>query len=155
MNNYLKMPFALFFGLFFIQSAYAFEKSITIPAEKQEGVVVELRKGRYLAELEGGAIALVYPVSPNYRWLVGVAVGVNVNGGQDEPNIGTLYFEPEPPVFSQAEAEEQSLKAVKDKITGAYLKFNLENDQALRFWVSDYDYTDNSGMVKIKIQKIN
>jgi len=154
-NNYLKMIFVLFFGLFLIEKTFAFEKSITIPAEKEEGVVVELGKGQYLAEIEGGAIALVYPVSPNYRWLIGIAIGTNAQGGQDEPNMGTLYFEPDPPVFTQAEAEQQALKAVKEKVTGTCLKFSLEKDEAVRFWVSDFDYTDNSGMVKLKIQKIN
>lgn len=154
-NNYLKTTSVLFFSLFFIQNAFAFEKSITIPAEKQEGIVVELGKGQYLAEIEGGAIAFVYPISPNYRWLIGVAVGTNVSGGQDEPNIGTLYFEPDPPVFTQAEAQQQALKAVKEKVTGTYLKFGLEKDEAVRFWVSDFDYTDNSGLVKLRIQKIN
>lgn len=154
-NNYLKMVFVLFFGLFLIKNTFAFEGSITIPAEKEEGIIVELKKGRYLAEIEGGAIALVYPVRPNYCWLIGVAVGTNAEGGQDEPNIGTLYFEPDPPVFTQAEAQRKALKAVEEGITSTFLKFTLEKDESVRFWVSDFDYTDNSGMVKLKIRKIN
>lgn len=150
-----------FIAVFVLYSAFcsgtllAFEEIITVPAEDPEGVTVDLEKGRYLVEIAGGAIALFYPINPNYRWLIGVAVGKNVNGYQDEPNLGTLYFEPEPAVYSQVEAEQQALEAAKENLGWTYLRFDLEEDKTIRFWVSDFDYTDNSGMVKLKIRSIS
>ncbi|MDD3906376.1 MAG: hypothetical protein PHS46_07640 [Candidatus Omnitrophica bacterium] len=137
--------------LLFSASLYAFEQTITIPAESSQGTVLDLKKGDYIVKVEGGAITLCYPINPNYKWLIGVAVGTDVNGGQDYPNIGTLYFEPNPPAHSQTDAEEQAIKAVKENIAGTFLKFTLTENKRVRFWVSDYDYSDNSGMIKVKI----
>jgi len=141
--------------LFSYNTLFAFEETITIPAENPEGITVDLEKGQYIAEIEGGAIALFYPINPNYCWLIGVAVGTDVKGGQDQPNIGTLYFEPYPPVYNQAEAERQAKEAVKQNTTGTYLRFTLDEDKTVRFWVSDFDYTDNSGMIKLKVSSIS
>ena len=133
--------------------SFALEKSIIIPAEDPQGVVVDLEPGEYTAKIAGGAIAICYPINPNYRWLIGVAVGADVEGGQDEPNLGTLYFEPDPAVYTQTEAQEQVLAAVQQRLPGTYLKFSLKENRKVRFWVSDFDYTDNSGMIKLKIQR--
>lgn len=148
-----KKPIFIFFLYSILCSGivFAFEEIITVPAENPEGVTVGLEKGKYLVEIAGGAIALFYPINPNYCWLVGVAVATDVKGGQDQPNIGTLYFEPSPRVYSQSEAERQALEAAEDKFNGTYLRFTLEEDKRVRFWVSDFDYTDNSGMVKLRI----
>ena len=81
-----------------------------------------------------------------------MSVGTDAEGGQDQPNIGIVYFEPNPAVYTQAEAEAQALTAVKEDIAGSRLKFSLESNKKVRFWVSDFDYTDNSGMVKLKIR---
>ena len=130
---------------------HAFEQVITVPAEKREGIELDLPKGAYVVKIEGGAITLCYPINPNYRWLIGVAVGTDSEGGQDSPNIGTLYFEPNPPVRDQAEAEAQAIKAAKEDVLGTSLKFSLQEDTKVRFWVSDYDYSDNNGMIKLRV----
>lgn len=151
-----KVIFIMFIYLAFHPKVlFAFEKIVIIPAEKPEGVTINLEKGEYIAKIEGGAIALFYPINPNYQWLVGVAVGTDVQGGQDEPNLGTLYFEPYPRVYSQAEAERKALEATEESQEGTYLRFFLEKNKEVRFWVSDFDYTDNSGMVKLKIRSIS
>jgi len=139
----------------FIATASAFEEVITIPAENPQGVTLDLKEGKYIAKIEGGAMALFFPINPNYRWLVGVAAGTDVAGGQDYPNIGTIYFDPDPPVYSQAEAERQAISAVQDNLSSTYLYFTLKENKKVRFWVSDFDYTDNSGMVKIRIQSVS
>jgi len=150
-----KFIFVLFLYSAFCSGALlAFEEIITVPAESPQGITLDLEKGEYIVEIAGGAIALFYPINPNYCWLIGLAVGTDVGGAQDEPNIGTLYFEPDPPVYSQAEAERQALEATKENVSGTYLRFALEGDKKVRFWVSDFDYTDNSGMVKLKIRSI-
>ncbi len=141
--------------LFSYNTLFAFEETITIPAEDPEGVTVDLEKGQYIVEIEGGAIVLFYPINPNYCWLIGVAAGTDVKGGQDEPNIGTIYFEPDPPVYTQAEAEQQVKEALKQNVTGTYLRFTLKEDKTVRFWISDFDYTDNTGMIKLRIQSIS
>jgi len=87
--------------------------------------------------------------------LIGIAVGIDVEGGQDQPNIGTIYFEPNPPVHAQAEAEQQALAAVKENLAGISLRFILNDNKKVRFWVSDFDYTDNSGMVKLRIMRFS
>lgn len=133
---------------------YAFEQTITVPAEKPQGVEVDLPKGEYIVRIEGGAITLCYPINPNYKWLVGVVVGTDVEGHQDAPNIGTLYFEPNPTVRNQAEAEQQAIQAVKENMPGTSLKFTLTENKKVRFWVSDYDYSDNNGMIKLKISSV-
>ena len=130
---------------------FAFDRTITIPAESSKGIELDMPKGQYIAKIEGGAITLSYPINTNYRWLVAVAVGTDIEGGQDYPNIGTVYFDPDPPVRSQAEAEEQAVKAAKEDVTGTSLKFSLQEDKKVRFWVSDYDYSDNNGMVKLRV----
>jgi len=141
--------------ILFVGTLFAFEEIITIPAENPQGVTVELEKGKYVVEIYGGAITLFYPINPNYRWLIGVAVGTDVEGGQDKPNIGTLYFEGEVPVYNQAEVERQALEAVKENLSGTRLTFAIDEDKEVRFWVSDFDYTDNSGMIKLKIRSIS
>lgn len=139
--------------LFFYSLSYAFDKTITIPAEKSEGVVLELPAGEYTAEISGGAICLFFPIHPNYQWIWGLAIGTDVSGGQDCPNIGTLYFEPKEKVFTQTEAEESALKAKADRQTGASLSFSLKENKEVRFWVSDFDYSDNSGSEKVRVYK--
>lgn len=140
--------------LFLTGTAFAFEEIITVPAESSQGVTLELEKGEYIVTIEGGAIALFYPINPNYRWLIGVAIGTDVRGGQDEPNIGTIYFEPDLPAHTQTEAERQAVEAVKRNLPGTTLKFAINEDKKVRFWVSDFDYSDNSGMVKLKIRAV-
>lgn len=134
------------------EPVFAFEKTIVIPAESPQGVEVELKKGGYTVIIEGGAIALFYPINPNYRWMIGIAVGIDVEGYQDKPNIGTLYFEPNPAAHSQTEAEQQAVKAAAGRLAGTLLEFVLAEDKKVRFWVSDFDYSDNSGMIKLRIQ---
>lgn len=140
--------------LFVAGTIFAFEESITVPAENQQGVTLDLEKGEYIVTVEGGSISLFYPINPNYRWLTSVAVGSNVEGGQDEPDIGIIYFEPNPRVYSQAEAEQQALAAVREHLEGTSLKFTLNDNKKVRFWVSDFDHTDNSGMVKLRIRSL-
>ena len=150
-----KTTLFLLFIFFFAGNLFAFEETITVPAENPDGVVIDLEKGEYTVTITGGAIALFYPINPNYRWLIGVAVGTDVEGGQDQPNIGMVYFKPNPAVYTQTEAEAQALTAAKESMAGTCLKFSLENNRKVRFWVSDFDYTDNSGMVKLKIRSVS
>lgn len=145
---------AVFFLVYVCSAVDAFEKIITIAAEDPHGIELDLEKGEYIAAIEGGAVSLFYPINPNYCWLIGVAVGVDAEGGQDEPDIGTLYFEPDPAVESQFEAEQKALEAVQKRLSGTYLRFSLNEPKKVRFWVSDFDYSDNSGMVKVRIAKI-
>ena len=159
LNNIAKKSVFMIFGLclysiLLASALYALEQTITVPAEKPQGIEVDLPKGEYVVKIEGGAIALCYPINPNYKWLIGVAVGTDVEGHQDVPNMGTLYFEPNPPVRNQAEAESQALQAVKENTPGTSLKFTLTENKKVRFWASDYDYSDNSGMVKLKVSSI-
>ncbi len=157
-NRTKKSVFTIFslllYSILLSSSLYAFEQIITVPAESPQGMEVDLPKGDYIVKIEGGAITLCYPINPNYKWLIGVAVGTDVGGHQDVPNIGTLYFEPNPPVRNQAEAESQAMQAVKENVPGTSLKFTLTENKKVKFWVSDYDYSDNSGMVKLKISSI-
>jgi len=140
-------------SLFAAEPVFAFGREITVPAEDPKGVVLDLEKGKYVVTIEGGAVALFYPINPNYRWLISVSIGTDADGGQDEPNIGIVYFEPNPPAHTQAAAEEQASKAVKENLSGTSLSFTLNESRKVRFWVSDYDYTDNNGMVKLKIDQ--
>jgi hypothetical protein len=140
--------------LFAAEPVFAFSQIITVPAENPKGIVLDLEKGKYVVTIEGGAIALSYPINPNYCWLVSVSIGTDADGGQDQPNIGIVYFEPNPPVHTQAEAEEQALKATKENLSETSLSFTLNESKKVRFWISDYDYSDNSGMVKLKISSI-
>lgn len=135
----------------FHSSAYAFEKIVTVPAENPSGVVLELDEGEYSCEYAGGAIALHYPINPNYCWLIGVAVGKEAEGGQDYPDMGTIYFDPDPLATSQYAAEAQAIQATKEGAIGTLFDFSLSKKTKVRFWVSDYDYSDNSGMIKLKI----
>ncbi|MBI3601503.1 MAG: hypothetical protein HY209_01205 [Candidatus Omnitrophica bacterium] len=144
-----------FFLPFLNSPLFASEEIITVAAENPQGTTLDLKKGEYVVKITGGAITLFYPINPNYHWLVAVAVGTDVKGNQDDPNLGTIYFEPKPPVFSQAQAEEQALKATKDNLPGTFLKFKLKENKKVRFWVSDFDYSDNSGMVKLKINSVS
>ncbi|MCX5713244.1 MAG: hypothetical protein NT033_00180 [Candidatus Omnitrophica bacterium] len=145
---------ALFLTTVLSGTTFAYEEVVTVPSENPAGVTLDLEKGEYIVTIEGGAISLFYPINPNYRWLIGVAIGTDAEGGQDEPNIGTVYFDPTSPVLTQAEAERQALAAVKEKLKGTYLRFTLNGNKNVRFWVSDFDYTDNSGMVKLKVRSI-
>lgn len=138
----------------FCVSAYAFEKTVTVPAEKPDGVVLELEKGDYTCVYNGGAITLSYPINPNYCWRIGVAVGKEAEGGQDNPDIGTIYFDPDPPAASQYAAEGQAIEATKEGAVGTWFDFSLSEKTNVRFWVSDYDYSDNSGMIKLKIRSV-
>ena len=150
-----------FIFIFFLYSVFccgtlcAFEEIITIPAESPQGVTLDLEQGEYIVEIVGGAVALFYPINPNYCWLISVAVGTDVEGYQDEPNIGTLYFEPDPPLYAQAKTEQKVLEAAQENYMGTYLRFSLEEDKKVRFWVSDFDYTDNSGLVKLQVRSIS
>jgi hypothetical protein len=139
---------------FFYTSTYAFEETVTVPAESPGGVVLELEEGEYMCEYTGGAITLSYPIHPNYRWLIGVAVGKDAEGGQDDPDIGTLYFDPDPLATSQYEAEAQAIEATKEGAIGTLFEFSISEKTKVRFWVSDYDYSDNSGMIKLKISSL-
>ncbi len=134
--------------------AYAWDETITVAAEKPEGVVLSLSAGTYLAEIAGGAISLFLPIHPQYQWLYGLAVGTDVEGGQETANIGTLYFEPADEVFTQAEAEKEALEATAWKQPGTYLQFSLEQAKQVRFWVSDFDYSDNSGSERVRIYRV-
>lgn len=129
------------------------ETIITVPAEEEKGVTLELEKGEYLVTFAAGAITLFYPINPHYSWLISTAIGTNVTGGQDEPNLGTIYFKPYPAARSQSEAEAQAAAAEEKNVQGTSLPFTLNEKQTVRFWVSDFDYTDNSGMIKLKIEK--
>lgn len=150
----LLLLFFLNFSVLFPRILSAFdETTITIPAEAKEGVTIDLEKGDYIVTFAGGAAALFYPINPHYSWLISAAVGTNVTGGQDEPNLGTIYFNPYPAAHSQAEAETQVATAVEKNVQGTSLQFTLSEEQTVRFWVSDFDYTDNSGMIKLKIEK--
>lgn len=76
----------LFYAFIFMPLVFAFEEIITVPAESPQGVELDLKKGEYTVKIEGGAITLFYPINPNYHWLIGVAVGTDAQGYQDEPN---------------------------------------------------------------------
>ena len=131
------------------KNSFSFEKIINVPAEKPEGILLDLEPGNYEAILKGGGITLFYPINPNFSWLYSVSIGSDVDGGEDEPDIGVLYFEPNPKSFTQADAEKQLIAAIHD----IYLNFNIKEHTMIRFWVSDFDYTDNSGMIKLLIKK--
>lgn len=135
----------------FYTSAYAFEKTVTISAEDSGGVVLELEAGEYYCAYDSGAITLSYPINPNYCWRVGAAVGIDAEGGQDYPDIGVIYFDPDPPVASQSKAEAQAIEAARQGAIGTWIDFSLSKKTKVRLWVSDYDYSDNSGMIKLKI----
>lgn len=139
---------------FLYTDTYAFDETLTVPAEDPSGVVLELEKGEYMCVYNGGAITLSYPINPNYRWRIGVAVGKEADGGQDYPDIGTIYFDPNPSATTQYEAETQAIEAAKEGAIGTWFDFSLSEKTKVRFWVSDYDYSDNSGMIKLKINSI-
>ena len=156
MENNFKISFVFFSILLLACSiTYAWDETITIPAEKPEGVTLTLRRGTYIAEIAGGAISLFLPIHPQYQWLYGLAIGMDVQGGQDEPNIGTLYFEPSPTVFTQAEAEKQALQATVWKQSGTFLRWTLRENKEVTFWVSDFDYSDNSGSERVRIYSLD
>jgi hypothetical protein len=136
------------------QCLLAFEKVITIPAENPNGIVLDLEKGSYIVKYEAGAVALFYPINPHYSWIISTAIGRNSSGGQDSPDIGTIYFQPRPAAFSQYEAEQLALEAVKGGHMGLQFDFVLDEDSEVRFWISDFDYTDNSGMIKLQVKSL-
>ncbi len=133
---------------------YSLDKVVTIPAEDPAGVTVELPAGTYVAQIESGGVALHFPIHPNYCWRYAVLIGTGVEGGQDEANIGSLYVDPDPKVFTQTEAEKAALKALKEEKKGTYIAFELKEKETVRFWVSDYDYSDNSGSEKVRIYSV-
>ena len=130
---------------------YPLDSVVTIPAEDPAGVTLELPAGTYVAQIESGAVTLHFPIHPNYCWLYAVLIGTGVEGGQDEANIGSLYVDPEPKVFTQTETEKAALEALKEDKKGTYIAFELEEKDTVRFWVSDYDYSDNSGSEKVRV----
>ncbi len=132
-------------------TACAFDQTFTVPAEKSEGIVLAMPAGTYKAEAAGGVVAFFFPINPNYSRLYGLAAGADCKGGQDEPNIGTLYAEPEPKMISQADAETVILQALKEGQAGAKLEFTLKEEKNVRFWVSDFDYSDNMGSERVRI----
>jgi hypothetical protein len=135
-------------------AAYAFDQTVTIPAEKSEGVVLSLPKGNYKVEVAGGAVALFFPINPEYSWLYSLAIGTDCKGGQDEPNVGTLYVEPQSKATSQADAETAIMQALKEGQTGTKLAFTLKEKKDVRFWVSDFDYSDNMGSERVRIYSV-
>ncbi|UCB56524.1 MAG: hypothetical protein JSV30_04765 [Candidatus Omnitrophota bacterium] len=145
------LSFALLLYLVLSTAAYAYDKTITVPAEKAEGITITLPKGNYRAEAAGGAVALFFPIHPNYSWLYSLCVGTDCLGGQDQPNLGTLYVEPSPKVASQADAENEVLQALKEGQVGATLDFTLKQEKEVRLWVSDFDYSDNMGSERVRI----
>jgi hypothetical protein len=148
----LNRPILIVFILTLLATpALALEQTVTVPAESPEGTTLDLPPGDYQVELTGGGITLFYPINPQYQWLFGVSIGTGERGGLAEPSIGTLYFEPYPRVYSQAAAETQLLEAREKNLDGTFLTFTLAEATKVRFWVSDFDYTDNSGMIKLKI----
>ena len=132
----------------------AFDQTLTVPAEKSEGVVLTLPAGTYKIEIAGGAVALFYPIHPAYNWIYSLCIGSDSTGGQNEPNIGTLYFEPQPKATTQAEAEASALAALKIGREGTLILFSLDEEKSIRFWVSDFDYSDNSGSVRVRIYSV-
>jgi len=140
--------------LFTSFTVFALDKTITIPAENPQGVILTLSSGDYGIEVAGGAVTLFLPIHPQYEWLYGLAIGTDTEGGQDIANIGTLYFEPDPKVFTQAEAEKQALLAKSREENGTILQFTLEKESQVRFWVSDFDYSDNNGSLRVRIYSL-
>lgn len=134
--------------------SYSFDEVITIPAEDSAGVTLDLPAGTYVAQIESGAVTLHFPIHPNYCWLYAVLIGTGAKGGQDEANIGSLYVTPDPKVFTQTEAERAALKALEEEKKGTYVAFELKQKETVRFWVSDYDYSDNSGSEKVRVYSI-
>ena len=133
---------------------YSLDEVLTIPAEDPAGVALDLPAGTYVAQIESGGITLHFPIHPNYCWRYALLIGTDVEGGQDEANIGSLYVDPDPKVFTQTEAEKAALKALEEGKKGTYIAFELEEKGTVRFWVSDYDYSDNSGSEKVRIYSI-
>ena len=140
----------LFTGL----TVFALDETITVGAESPQGVVFVLSAGDYIAEISGGAVSLFLPIHPQYEWLYGLAIGTDTKGGQDIASIGTLYYEPIPKAFTQVQAEKQALLAKGRQETGTSLKFTLKKNKQVRFWVSDFDYSDNSGSLRVRIYSI-
>ena len=134
-----------------IRETAAFDEEVIIPADDPEGVVLNLPAGSYVAEVAGGAITLWNPDHPHYRWVYGLVVGTSSEGGIDEPNIGSLYVDISPLALGLEEAEKAILEALKRGEEGTSLNFTLEADSEVRFWVSDFDYTDNEGQEKVRI----
>lgn len=134
---------------------YSLDEIVTVPAEDPQGVTLELPAGTYAAQIESGAVALHFPIHPNYCWRYAVLIGTDVQGGQDEANIGSLYVDPEPKVRTQAEAEKAALATLKEKKKGTYVVFELKEKKTVRFWVSDYDYSDNSGSERVRVYSLS
>ncbi len=139
----------------FSGTCYALDEVLTIPAEEPGGVTIELPKGTYVAQIESGAVALHFPIHPKYRWLYACLIGTDAAGGQDEANIGSLYVDPDPVVTTQTRAEEAALAALKENKKGTYVAFELQERTEVRFWLSDYDYSDNTGSEKVRVYSIN
>ena len=134
---------------------YSLDEVVTIPAEDPQGVTLDLPAGTYVAQIESGAITLHFPIHPNYCWRFAALIGVDVEGGQDEPNIGSLYFDPEPKVYTQTEAEKAALAGLEEGKKGTFVVFELKESETVRLWVSDFDYSDNIGSEKVRIYSID
>lgn len=132
-------------------NVYCLDETVTIPAEDPNGVAIELPPGNYTAEIESGAISLYFPIHPDYCWTFTASIGLNDKGGQEEPTIGQLYVEAEQKMMTQLEAEREALKALKEGREGTQVKFELKEKSMVRFWVNDYDHTDNSGSEKVRV----
>ena len=141
----------LSWGMVLVSPVFAFDKTVTIPSEKKEGIVLTLPAGNYKAEIAGGAVALFYPIHPAYNWFYSLCIGTDSSGGQDQPNIGTLYFEPQPKVASQTDAESAALLALEKGEEGTSLTFTLEEEKQVCFWVNDFDYSDNMGSMRARV----
>ncbi len=135
-------------------TCYALDVVVTVPAEDPAGVVLELPAGKYVAQIESGGVALHFPIHPQYCWRYAVLIGTGVKGGQDEANIGSLYVDPEPKVYTQADAEEAALKALDEEKEGTFIVFELSESEVVRFWVSDFDYSDNMGSERVRIYSV-
>lgn len=144
----------LFISLLFSYNVYALNEVVTVPAEDPAGVTLDLPAGTYIAQVESGGITLHFPIHPDYCWRYAVLIGTNVKGGQDEANIGKLYVDPSPKVFTQTEAEKAAVAALKEEKKGTYIAFELPHPATIRFWVSDYDYSDNSGSEKVRVYSV-
>ncbi len=138
----------------FCARCYSLDEVVIVPAEDSAGVTLDLPAGTYIAQIESGGITLHSPVYPNYCWRYALLIGTGVEGGRDEANIGSLYVDPDPKIFTQTEAERAVLKALEEGKKGTYIAFELEEKDTVRFWVSDYDYSDNSGSEKVRIYSI-
>lgn len=129
------------------------EYLLTIPAEVPGGIEVELEEGHWRAEVAGGAVTLWYPFHPQYQWVWGLSVARHARGGSDIPDLGTLFVDQVEHLTSQAATEQVAMEALQAGVDGTVLIFELEKKCKVRFWVGDFDYSDNSGFLRVKVYK--